>query len=175
MGMREMLSRGLCPRCGQRMSYLEKRQVGGNVYLYAVHVTREMKRRKVRKCYLGPESQYINVSHMHTDEGLILRGMMSYDRAIEYLRRIVDYLRTENLREEERNLLSQVTRELMEISGIQESGSDSIRISKDELQDILMYYDKRRTKGMSDDRRKRAVSTFKRIFSPGRKTVEIEG
>jgi hypothetical protein len=49
MGMREMLERGICPRCGQRMTYLEHRKVGGNTYLYAVHVRKEMKKRHVKR------------------------------------------------------------------------------------------------------------------------------
>jgi hypothetical protein len=175
MGTREMLERGVCPRCGQKMTYLERRQIGGNVYLYGVHVKKEMKKRTVKKCYLGPESQYINVSHMHRDENLVLRGLMSYDRAIEYLRRIVEYLRTEKLRDEERNLLSQVTRELMSISGIQESIGDSIRITKDELQDVLMYYDKRDTRRMSKEGKDRAREIFRKVFSSGRKILDVEG
>jgi hypothetical protein len=55
----EMLERGICPRCGQKYDYLEERQRGGNIYLYAIHVTWEGGKRKLRKCYLGPKGQYI--------------------------------------------------------------------------------------------------------------------
>jgi hypothetical protein len=178
MGMREMLERGICPRCGERMTYLEHRKVGGNTYLYAVHVRKEMKKRHVKKCYLGPESEYINVTHMHTEEGLVLRGMMSYDRALEYLKRIKDYLRTQELDEGRKKLLSQIVTELMDVAGMKgegEEGIETVTISKEELRDIIQYYDKRSTKGMTSERTKKCRDVFRKVFSPGRRILDVQG
>jgi hypothetical protein len=177
MGMREMLERGLCPRCGQKMSYLEKRKIGGNVYLYVHHVTREGKKRHVKTCYLGPESEYINVTHMHTEEGLVLRGMTSYDRALEYLKRIKDYLKTQDLDEGRKKLLSGIVTELMDLVGMKgkgEGGIETVTINKEELKDIIQYYDKRSTRGMTSERTKRCREMFRKVFSPGRRILDVQ-
>jgi hypothetical protein len=50
----------ICPKCGQRYNYVEKRTVGNNTYYYAVHVIGRGKDRKKRKCYLGPEKYIYN-------------------------------------------------------------------------------------------------------------------
>ncbi len=50
----------VCPRCGQPISYIERRRIGNNVYYYAVHYEGyergpdEKPRPKLRRCYLGP-------------------------------------------------------------------------------------------------------------------------
>jgi hypothetical protein len=175
MGIKELLEKGICPRCGSKYNYIEKREQGNNTYLLAVHRYKEGGKTRVKKCYLGPESQYLYVTQMHRDERLILRGLMSYGRAIEYLKRIAEYLRNENLNDDEKRIISQITGELMDISGIKEPGSDSIRISKDELQDVLMYYDTRKTRNMSKEGKERAKEIFRKVFSPGRRVVEIQG
>lgn len=72
----------VCPRCGERYSYIERRRVGRNVYLYAVHYWRdESGRRRVRKCYLGPLT-YEYVSHLHD---FTLRGLSVKERNLQYL------------------------------------------------------------------------------------------
>ena len=53
--------------------------------------------------------------------------------------------------------------------------TERIKISKDELNDIILYYDKRDTKGMTKERRDRARELFKKVFSSGKKIVEVEG
>ena len=49
-----------CPVCGRPVSWVEKRQVGEQVYYYAVHYLGKdaAGKRRVEKCYLGPK-QYI--------------------------------------------------------------------------------------------------------------------
>ncbi len=49
----EGISGKICPKCGQKFSYLEERRIGNRIYHYAVHVRREKGKRKVKKCYLG--------------------------------------------------------------------------------------------------------------------------
>jgi len=51
----------VCPRCGEPISYIERRKVGNRVYVYAVHYygyergPNGKPRPKLRRCYLGPE------------------------------------------------------------------------------------------------------------------------
>jgi hypothetical protein len=51
----------VCPKCGEPISYIERRKVGDRVYLYAVHYYGYERgpdgkpRPKLRRCYLGPE------------------------------------------------------------------------------------------------------------------------
>ena len=82
----------ICPKCGVKYSWLERRVTKHNVYIYAVHVTFEGKKRKVRKCYLGAEKCYKYVERVHYDIAPMLRGLHDSKRAIDYLERIVDFL-----------------------------------------------------------------------------------
>ena len=77
-----MKEKKICPRCGQKYSYIERRRIGDQVYLYAVHYLKVEGKRKVRKCYLGPESEYIYVSKMHEFR---LRGPLDKSRVLKYL------------------------------------------------------------------------------------------
>jgi len=77
-----MKSNKVCPRCGLKYSYLERRRVGDRVYLYAVHYFKVGRKRRIRKCYLGPESDYIYVSKMHE---FTLRGPLDKKRVLKYL------------------------------------------------------------------------------------------
>jgi len=86
-----------CPRCGQEYSYLERHRKGGRVYVVAVHYEGYVKaegkvRKKVRKCYLGPEGSYDYVSRLHAREGLVLRGASDHERALAYLDALISYL-----------------------------------------------------------------------------------
>ena len=45
----------MCLRCGQPYSFIERKRVGGRVYLLAVHMEAG---RRVRH-YLGPEGEYV--------------------------------------------------------------------------------------------------------------------
>jgi hypothetical protein len=48
----------ICPRCGMEIDYVSEERRGDRVYVYAVHVTRLGKKRRVKKCYLGPVDKY---------------------------------------------------------------------------------------------------------------------
>ncbi len=46
----------VCPRCGRPIDWIERRIKNGHVYIYAYHYVKdENGKRKVKKCYLGPE------------------------------------------------------------------------------------------------------------------------
>jgi len=83
----------LCPKCGNPYSWIESRVVGKRVYYYAVHVYKdpETGKRRVKRCYLGPEV-YVYVSKLHEKEGLTLKGLRDSQRALEYLDALIKYL-----------------------------------------------------------------------------------
>ena len=91
-----MIEIRICPRCGLPYSYIERRSVGGRVYLYAVHIYKAKEggkvKRRVRKCYLGPEDSYEYVSKLHEREGIVLRGLADRQRIIKYLDAIIRYI-----------------------------------------------------------------------------------
>jgi len=91
------MSLKLCPRCGAPYSWIERRESGGRVYYYAVHVYKDSSgKRRVKKCYLGPE-EYEYVSRLHAKEGLTLKGLRDSQRALEYLDALIAYLQTVEL------------------------------------------------------------------------------
>jgi len=73
----------ICPRCGLKYSYIDKKRVGDQTYLYAVHYLKLGGKRRIRKCYLGPEDKYIYVSKLHE---FSLRGPVDRLRILKYLR-----------------------------------------------------------------------------------------
>ena len=86
-----------CPRCGAPVSYFEEHRRGGRVYVVAVHYegyNKETRKKRVRKCYLGPKGGYAYVTQTHEREGLVLKGMRDRDRVLEYLDAIIHYLET---------------------------------------------------------------------------------
>lgn len=87
----------VCPRCGAPYSYVERRESkGGRVYNYAVHYYYRDGKRKVKRCYLGPDA-YEYVSRLHSKEGLTLRGMVDGERALAYLDALINYVRSVEL------------------------------------------------------------------------------
>jgi hypothetical protein len=95
----------LCPKCGSPYSYIEEREVGNNVYYYAVHYSKTKGKRKKRYCYLGAKD-YINVAKVHEDLGLNLHGQIQNNRAIAYLRQILSYFENEAKEEEKEQAIS---------------------------------------------------------------------
>jgi hypothetical protein len=74
-----------CPRCGGEISWIEKQKKGDRIYYLAVHyLGYSGKKKKVRKCYLGPE-EYVYVSRTHQDLGIIFEGAIDERRVIHYL------------------------------------------------------------------------------------------
>ena len=108
----EAQSQGLpiCPRCGQPYRYLERRRRGNQVYYYAVHYEGYERgpdgrpRPKLRRCYLGP-NVYIEVSKLHADLGLTLKGLIEEGRERDYIEALASTiearLRDGSLRPEE--------------------------------------------------------------------------
>jgi hypothetical protein len=85
----------LCPRCNQPFSYIESYTRGSQTYYVAVHyegyekVEVEGRRRikkKVRKCYLGPQV-YKYVEKLH---GLELSGPIDRERFKRYFKELLD-------------------------------------------------------------------------------------
>jgi uncharacterized protein (DUF1778 family) len=173
-------SEKICPRCGMKFSYVEERRIGNNSYFYAVHVSREGKKRRVRKCYLGPSGSYVHVSHLHRDEGLELKGLMDRNRAIEYMNRLIDYI-TLNYSEiwgtEEaaalalRNLASRLLNAAQRIAPQTTPQQERIELSEQDYNAIMLYYGKRVK--CPEAVRKRAKELFERIFSKGEKILVI--
>jgi hypothetical protein len=82
----------VCPRCGG-LGYLERRSVGGHVYVYCRHVWREGGRRRERKCYLGAE-EYDYVERFQL---LGLAGLTDKERFRRYMRSLLERLSPEDL------------------------------------------------------------------------------
>jgi len=82
----------ICPVCGARYSYIERRRTKHNVYIYFVHIYFEGRRRRVKKCYAGAEKCYKYVERTHFDIAPMFRGLHDEKRAIDYLERLVDFL-----------------------------------------------------------------------------------
>ena len=85
----------ICPVCGRPIDWIERARKGNQVYLYAVHYLGYEKtpkgkiKKKVEKCYLGPERAYIYVTKTHLRDGLVLRGAHDRERLLEYLEAII--------------------------------------------------------------------------------------
>jgi len=63
----------VCPRCGEPISFIERRKMGNRVYLYAVHYygyergSHGKVRPRLKRCYLGPaDSPLVSVSYVTT-------------------------------------------------------------------------------------------------------------
>jgi hypothetical protein len=88
-----MLKKGdRCPRCGLVISWVERIRRGDRVYYVAAHSSGG---KRARRCYLGPE-EYVYVSKLHKDLGIVLLGASEHERAFEYIRSL---LRNKEVRE----------------------------------------------------------------------------
>jgi len=100
----------VCPRCGQPVSYIERQRRGNRFYYFAVHYEGYERtpdgriRKKVKRCYLGP-AEYIEVSKLHADLGLTLKGLIEEGRERDYINALAEAiearLREGRLRPEE--------------------------------------------------------------------------
>lgn len=113
----------ICPICNKEYSYIERRKTRHNIYIYFVHVQKEGKKRKIKKCYAGAERRYKYVERMHFDIEPHLRGIHDKSRVIDYLKAIVEYFdrilekkEYEEISEEERELLKELGKVLEEIN-----------------------------------------------------------
>ena len=102
----------VCPRCGGKYAYLEEHAKGDRSYVYAVHREGRGKNAKRWKCYLGPTDGYAYVSKTHRKEGLILKGLLDSDRALEYIDALIAYIETVELDENTRIRLAEKFKQL---------------------------------------------------------------
>ena len=63
-----------CPKCGRVIDWVERRVRNGHVYIYAAHVSVVNGKKKITKCYFGPE-RYTYATKTHSDMGIELKGM----------------------------------------------------------------------------------------------------
>ena len=102
----------VCPRCSRPYSYIKEKKINGRIYLYAVHYIKDGPgKRRVVECYLGPKDHYEYVTRMHEKEGLILRGLMEQERAVEYLSSIVNYVTNIDLDRDQAKYLTEILKE----------------------------------------------------------------
>ena len=85
----------ICPRCGKPYSYTERHKIGNRIYLYAVHYERYERlnnkiKKKVRKCYLGPENGYEYAVKRLSKEGFL--WLKDRQNAMDYLDSLIRYL-----------------------------------------------------------------------------------
>ena len=135
----------ICPRCGQPYRYLERRRFGNNVYYYAVHYEGYERgpdgrpRPKLRRCYLGP-STYVEVSKLHADLGLTLKGLIEEGREKDYINALAEAiearLRDGRLRPEEalelaRSLdrLTELARRLRDYAADRSSVKEAVNVT----------------------------------------------
>ena len=83
----------VCPRCGN-FGYLQGLRRGKRTYFYCYHCRIEDGKRRVWKCYLGPE-KYVNVERF---QELGLSGLTDKDRFRKYLQNLLDRLEPEDLK-----------------------------------------------------------------------------
>lgn len=103
----------VCPRCGAAVSWVERRKRGSRTYYYAVHEEYVGGKRRVRKCYLGPDAYtYVTITH----RGVVFRGMMDGERIVDYVRSIPRMLSgaSEDLKRRVVEALREVLEELEE-------------------------------------------------------------
>jgi glutaredoxin 2 len=60
------------------------------------------------------------------------------------------------------------------MKGKEEEGIETVKITGEELKDIIQYYDKRSTKGMTSERTKKCREMFRKVFSPGRRILDVQ-
>jgi len=88
MNDKESTDKPVCPRCGQLGGYLWARTVNDRKYYYWVHETKVNGKRKVRRCYLGPQEY----SHASIFNPIGLAGALDKDRFAKYARELLNQL-----------------------------------------------------------------------------------
>jgi hypothetical protein len=71
-----------CPKCGLQVSWLKRKRIGNNIYVYAIHYLGKKKR---KECYISPEEKYEYVSSVMPVEML---------EDVEYFNRSTDTIKT---------------------------------------------------------------------------------
>jgi hypothetical protein len=95
-----------CPRCGEPISYVERRKRGERTYYYAVHERYVNGKRVVRKCYLGPDVY----EYAERLNNLGLSGLIDSKRYVKYLSHLLARLDIMTLSKEDREFLARELR-----------------------------------------------------------------
>jgi len=101
----------ICPRCGEKYSYIRRMRQGSKTYVYAVHIIN----RKRKYCYLGPEYEYKHFSNIHDITATNLVKQDYLDIALEALQKYYAKLITNKARKDETKIL-QITEIIEKIS-----------------------------------------------------------
>jgi len=102
--MEELLKQKICPRCGEHYTYIEKRKIGNNVYVYCVHVHKHNGKRNIKKCYLGPETAYIYANTFNYKIIMVRSPLADNSADIKYLAELADYFGVDKVIEILKNL-----------------------------------------------------------------------
>jgi hypothetical protein len=94
MNAKESPDKPSCPRCGRVGGYLWARTVNGRKYFYWVHESKVNGKRKVERCYLGPQEY----SHASIFNPIGLAGALDRDRFMKYVRELLKELNIEQKR-----------------------------------------------------------------------------
>jgi hypothetical protein len=94
MNAKESTDKPVCPRCGQVGGYLWTRTVNERKYFYWVHESKVNGKRKVKRCYLGPQ----NYSHASIFNPIGLAGALDKERFMKYARELLKELNIEQKR-----------------------------------------------------------------------------
>jgi len=110
-------TRERCPVCGLPIDFYEKKtfrsRKGSRTYIYAVHILRDpLTGKRIRKrCYLGPEDSYVYVSKTHFRDGLQFYGLLKEDRVLDYLRNLLQRIRSMDLSDSEKISIARLLEE----------------------------------------------------------------
>jgi len=102
--------KGICPRCGRPISWIETRRVGNREYVYAIHYSKG----KRDQCYLGPSDGYVYTTATHRREGLVFKGLNDPNRVLEYFEILLKRISVdERLKSEVKKRYSTLLKELL--------------------------------------------------------------
>jgi len=76
----------MCPRCGLEVDHIIEERRGSRVYIYAVHYIVVGRRKRAKKCYLGPLDKYKHAEklvQLELTNILDLDFMRVVERAVE--------------------------------------------------------------------------------------------
>jgi hypothetical protein len=72
-----------CPKCGLQISWLKRKRVGNNIYVYAIHYLGKKKR---KECYISPLEKYEYVSSVMPVE--MLEDAEYFDRSTDTIKSV---------------------------------------------------------------------------------------
>jgi hypothetical protein len=72
-----------CPKCGLQISWLKRKRIGNNIYVYAIHYLGKKKR---KECYISPQEKYEYVSRVMPVE--VLEDGEYFDRSTDTIKTV---------------------------------------------------------------------------------------